>query len=79
MPAKITAALESVAFRILDEDVRHCLAGALSSAEKSRELLKGGAPLLAHPLANSREFAYGVAAWIPVAIVIALAWWLGGR
>ncbi|HSP71208.1 MAG TPA: metal-sensitive transcriptional regulator [Gaiellaceae bacterium] len=40
-----TTALESVAFRILDEHVNHCVAGALSSgdeavaAEKSRELL----------------------------------------
>ncbi|HET8605759.1 MAG TPA: metal-sensitive transcriptional regulator [Gaiellaceae bacterium] len=40
-----TTALESVAFKILDEHVNHCVAGALSSgdeavaAEKSAELL----------------------------------------
>jgi CsoR family transcriptional regulator, copper-sensing transcriptional repressor len=40
-----TTALESVAFKILDEHVNHCVAGALSSgdeavaAEKSQELL----------------------------------------
>jgi DNA-binding FrmR family transcriptional regulator len=40
-----TTALESVAFKILDEHVNHCVAGALSSgdeevaAEKSKELL----------------------------------------
>ncbi len=41
-----TTALESVAFKILDEHVNHCVAGALASgdeaaaAEKSRELLE---------------------------------------
>ncbi len=41
----VTTALESVAFKILDEHVNHCVAGALASgdeqvaAEKSRELL----------------------------------------
>ena len=41
----ITTALEAVAFKILDEHVNHCVAGALASgdeevaAEKSRELL----------------------------------------
>jgi DNA-binding FrmR family transcriptional regulator len=41
----VTTALESVAFRILDDHVNHCVAGALASgdadaaAEKSRELL----------------------------------------
>lgn len=41
----VTTALESVAFKILDEHVKHCVAGALASgdpdvaAEKSRELL----------------------------------------
>jgi DNA-binding FrmR family transcriptional regulator len=41
-----TTALESVAFKILDEHVNHCVAGALESgdaevaAEKSRELLE---------------------------------------
>jgi len=41
-----TTALESVAFKILDEHVSHCVAGALESgdaevaAEKSRELLE---------------------------------------
>ena len=40
-----TTALESLAFKILDEHVNHCVAGALASgdevaaAEKSRELL----------------------------------------
>jgi DNA-binding FrmR family transcriptional regulator len=44
--AAATTALESVAFRILDEHVNHCVAGALESgdaevaAEKSRELLE---------------------------------------
>ena len=43
--AAATTALETVAFKILDEHVSHCVAGALSSgdpevaAEKSRELL----------------------------------------
>jgi CsoR family transcriptional regulator, copper-sensing transcriptional repressor len=43
--AAATTALESVAFKILDEHVNHCVAGALESgdaqvaAEKSRELL----------------------------------------
>jgi len=42
----VSTALESVAFRILDEHVQHCVAGALASgdeesaAEKSRELLE---------------------------------------
>jgi DNA-binding FrmR family transcriptional regulator len=41
----VTTALESVAFRILDEHVNHCVTGALASGdpdvaeEKSRELL----------------------------------------
>ena len=41
----VTTALESVAFRILDDHVRHCVAGALEAGdpdaahEKSRELL----------------------------------------
>lgn len=41
----VTTALESVAFRILDDHVNHCVTGALASgdpevaAEKSRELL----------------------------------------
>ena len=41
-----TTALESLAFKILDEHVRHCVAGALASGdpaeadEKSRELLE---------------------------------------
>jgi DNA-binding FrmR family transcriptional regulator len=41
----VTTALESLAFRILDAHVQHCVAGALASgdgeaaAEKSRELL----------------------------------------
>jgi CsoR family transcriptional regulator, copper-sensing transcriptional repressor len=44
--AAVTTALESVAFRILDDHVNHCVAGALASgdaeeaAEKSRELLQ---------------------------------------
>ena len=42
----ITTALESVAFKILDEHVNHCVAGALSAGDpeaaeqKSRELLE---------------------------------------
>ena len=41
----VTTALESVAFKVLDDHVTHCVAGALTSgdadvaAEKSRELL----------------------------------------
>jgi len=41
----VATALEAVAFKILDEHVNHCVAGALASgdedvaAEKSRELL----------------------------------------
>ena len=44
--AAVTTALESVAYEVLDDHVRHCVAGALSSgdpetaAEKSRELLE---------------------------------------
>jgi DNA-binding FrmR family transcriptional regulator len=44
--AAATTALETVAFKILDEHVSHCIAGALESgdaevaAEKSRELLE---------------------------------------
>lgn len=44
--AAATTALESVAFKILDEHVSHCVSGALQSgdpevaAEKSRELLE---------------------------------------
>ena len=43
--AAVRTALDSLAFRILDDHVRHCVAGALASgdavaaAEKSRELL----------------------------------------
>ncbi len=43
--AAVTTALESLAFKILDEHVQHCVAGALASGdpntagEKSRELL----------------------------------------
>jgi DNA-binding FrmR family transcriptional regulator len=42
----VTTALEAVAFKILDDHVNHCVAGALASgdreaaAEKSRELLE---------------------------------------
>ncbi len=42
----VTTALESLAFRILDEHVSHCVTGALASGdpgvaeEKSRELLE---------------------------------------
>jgi DNA-binding FrmR family transcriptional regulator len=42
----VSTALESFAFRILDEHVNHCVSGALSSgnpevaAEKSKELLE---------------------------------------
>jgi CsoR family transcriptional regulator, copper-sensing transcriptional repressor len=42
----VTTALESVAFKILDDHVNHCVAGALASGdpevaeEKSRELLE---------------------------------------
>ncbi len=42
----VTTALESVAFKILDEHVNHCVTGALAAgdeevaAEKSRELLE---------------------------------------
>jgi DNA-binding FrmR family transcriptional regulator len=42
----VTTALESVAFKILDDHVGHCVSGALSSgdpdvaAEKSKELLE---------------------------------------
>ena len=42
----VTTALDSLAFRILDEHVQHCVAGAIASgdeaaaAEKSRELLE---------------------------------------
>ena len=41
----VTTALESLAFEVLDEHVKHCVAGALASgdeqaaAEKSEELL----------------------------------------
>jgi DNA-binding FrmR family transcriptional regulator len=44
--AAVTTALESVAFKILDDHVSHCVADALASgdaeqaAEKSRELLE---------------------------------------
>ena len=44
--AAATTAIETVAFKILDEHVNHCVAGALESgdaevaAEKSRELLE---------------------------------------
>lgn len=44
--AAVSTALEAVAFRILDDHVSHCVAGALSSgdevvaAQKSRELLE---------------------------------------
>lgn len=44
--AAVTTALESVAFKILDGHVDHCVSGALSSgdpevaAEKSKELLE---------------------------------------
>jgi len=44
--AAVTTALESVAFRILDDHVNHCVAGALASgdpedaARKSAELLQ---------------------------------------
>ena len=43
--AAVTTALESLAFKILDEHVNHCVAGALASGdagvagEKSKELL----------------------------------------
>ncbi len=51
----VTTALEAVAFRILDEHVNHCVAGALASgdeeiaAQKSRELLDA-----VHRFARSR-------------------------
>jgi DNA-binding FrmR family transcriptional regulator len=51
----VTTALESLAFRILDEHVNHCVAGALASGDpdeaalKSRELLEA-----VHRFARSR-------------------------
>ncbi len=51
----VTTALDSVAFKILDDHVNHCVAGALASgdpdtaAEKSRELLEA-----VHRFAGSR-------------------------
>jgi CsoR family transcriptional regulator, copper-sensing transcriptional repressor len=51
----VTTALESVAFKILDEHVNHCVSGALASgdpdvaADKSRELLDA-----VHRFARSR-------------------------
>ena len=51
----ITTALDAVAFKILDDHVNHCVAGALASgdeevaAEKSRELLQA-----VHRFARSR-------------------------
>jgi len=51
----VTTALETVAFKILDDHVNHCVAGALASgdadvaAEKSRELLEA-----VHRFARSR-------------------------
>ncbi len=51
----VTTALESVAFKILDEHVNHCVTGALASgdpdvaADKSRELLEA-----VHRFARSR-------------------------
>ncbi len=51
----VTTALEAVAFKILDEHVNHCVAGALASgdeeiaAQKSRELLDA-----VHRFARSR-------------------------
>ena len=51
----VTTALEAVAFKILDDHVNHCVAGALASgdeevaAEKSRELLDA-----VHRFARSR-------------------------
>jgi CsoR family transcriptional regulator, copper-sensing transcriptional repressor len=44
--AAVNTALESLAFKVLDEHVNHCVAGALASgdeesaAQKSRELLE---------------------------------------
>ena len=44
--AAVNTALEAVAFKILDEHVKHCVAGALASgdetiaSEKSKELLE---------------------------------------
>ena len=46
MIAAVNTALESLAFKILDEHVRHCVAGALASgdeadaATKTEELLE---------------------------------------
>jgi CsoR family transcriptional regulator, copper-sensing transcriptional repressor len=51
----VTTALEAVGFKILDDHVNHCVAGALASgdeqvaAEKSRELLEA-----VHRFARSR-------------------------
>ncbi len=51
----VTTALEAVAFKVLDDHVNHCVAGALASgdeqvaAEKSRELLEA-----VHRFARSR-------------------------
>ena len=51
----VTTALEAVAFKILDDHVNHCVAGALASgdeavaSEKSRELLQA-----VHRFARSR-------------------------
>jgi DNA-binding FrmR family transcriptional regulator len=53
--AAVTTALESVAFKILDDHVNHCVAGALASGDpeeaeaKSRELLEA-----VHRFARSR-------------------------
>ena len=39
--AAVNTALESLAFKILDEHVRHCVAGALASGEPDEAKAKG--------------------------------------
>ena len=38
--AAVNTALEAVAFKILDEHVRHCVAGALASGDKDQAEIK---------------------------------------
>ena len=54
----MNTALESLAFRVLDDHVNHCVSDALSSgdpreaAAKSKELMEAGPALCTHTLSR---------------------------
>ncbi len=65
----VTTALESLAFRILDDHVQHCVAGALASgdaAEAEKKARSCSPPSTASPEPASKRFARSSLAAFPL-------------